>query len=63
MKNPSAFRWPLVVDWDAGTAAVGDVEGVSKMLEHMAQKRDGKVCEKEELRRKDEAAKGWVSRS
>ncbi|KAJ7057778.1 thioredoxin-like protein [Mycena amicta] len=39
--RPSAFKWPVLVDWNAGTASVGDVEGVTSILEQLRQKRDG----------------------
>lgn len=42
-KNPKALKWPIVVDWNQGKAAVGDVEGVKAMLEAIRQKRDGEV--------------------
>lgn len=44
-KNPKALRWPIVVDWADGKAAVGDVEGVKEILEHLRKKRDGEVGE------------------
>ncbi|KAF7340234.1 DUF1687-domain-containing protein [Mycena venus] len=39
--KPNAFKWPVVVDWNAGKASVGDVEGVKGILELLRQKRDG----------------------
>lgn len=41
--NPNTFKWPLVVDWNAGKASVGDVEGVQGILELLRQKRDGEI--------------------
>ncbi|KAJ7222594.1 hypothetical protein GGX14DRAFT_429178 [Mycena pura] len=43
MDRPSAFKWPVVVDWNAGRASVGDVEGVKGILELLRQKRDGET--------------------
>jgi hypothetical protein len=40
-KNPNVFKWPVVVDWSAGRAAVGDVDGVKGILEAIQKKRDG----------------------
>ncbi|PCH42932.1 hypothetical protein WOLCODRAFT_144282 [Wolfiporia cocos MD-104 SS10] len=40
-KNPNALKWPIVVDWHGGRAAVGDVEGVKSILEELRKKRDG----------------------
>ncbi len=40
-KNPNAFKWPVVVDWDKGNVSVGDAEGVKEMLEVLRRKRDG----------------------
>lgn len=42
-RNPSALKWPVVVDWTGGRASVGDVDGVAKMLEALRQRRDGEV--------------------
>ena len=39
--NPNVLKWPIVVDWDGGRAAVGDVEGVKSILEELRKKRDG----------------------
>ncbi|KAI0083604.1 thioredoxin-like protein [Irpex rosettiformis] len=44
-KNPKALKWPIVVDWSSGRAAVGDVEGVKRILEEL---------------RKQENSKAWV---
>ncbi|KAJ6544837.1 thioredoxin-like protein [Mycena vulgaris] len=41
--KPSTFKWPVVVDWNAGKASVGDVDGVAGILELLRQKRDGEV--------------------
>ena len=42
-----ALKWPIVVDWDGGRAAVGDVEGVKSILEELRKKRDGEMKEDE----------------
>lgn len=42
-RNPNALKWPIVVDWNAGRAAVGDVEGVKALLEELRKKRDGEA--------------------
>jgi len=42
-RNPSALKWPVVVDWNGGRASVGDVDGVAKMLEALRQQRDGEL--------------------
>ena len=55
-KNKNALRWPIVVDWEDGQVAVGDVEGVKKILEKIRRKRDGEEGEQEE-----EKPKGWFS--
>ncbi|GJJ14011.1 hypothetical protein Clacol_008268 [Clathrus columnatus] len=39
--NPKAMKWPVVVNWDDGQAAVGDVDGVKGILESLRRKRDG----------------------
>ncbi|KAF5376368.1 hypothetical protein D9757_008636 [Collybiopsis confluens] len=56
-KNPNALKWPIVVDWNAGQASIGDVEGVKNMLETLRKRRDG------ELPKDDNAdqPKGWFS--
>ncbi|KAJ7652115.1 thioredoxin-like protein [Mycena polygramma] len=41
--KPSTFKWPVVVDWNAGKASVGDVDGVTGILELLRQKRDGEA--------------------
>ncbi|KAJ7451077.1 hypothetical protein FB451DRAFT_1284603 [Mycena latifolia] len=41
--KPNAFKWPIVVDWNAGKASVGDVDGVEGILELLRQKRDGEA--------------------
>ncbi|KAJ7650879.1 thioredoxin-like protein [Roridomyces roridus] len=41
--KPNTFKWPVVVDWNAGRASVGDVEGVKGILEHLRQQRDGEA--------------------
>ena len=40
-KEPRALKWPIVVDWEGGKAAVGDIEGVKSILEALRKKRDG----------------------
>jgi arsenate reductase-like glutaredoxin family protein len=40
-KAPNSFKWPVVVDWNNGRAAVGNVEGVKSILEEIRKKRDG----------------------
>ncbi|KZT00241.1 uncharacterized protein LAESUDRAFT_688380 [Laetiporus sulphureus 93-53] len=42
-QNPNALKWPIVVDWNDGRAAVGDLEGVKGILEELRKKRDGEV--------------------
>ncbi|TCD64192.1 hypothetical protein EIP91_004425, partial [Steccherinum ochraceum] len=39
--NPNALKWPIVVNWDSGRAAVGDLEGVKSILEELRKQRDG----------------------
>jgi len=46
----------VVVDWVGGKAAVGDVDGVSDILENLRKKRDGEISEPEEHK-----PKGWFS--
>ncbi|KAJ7715032.1 thioredoxin-like protein [Mycena maculata] len=41
--RPNAFKWPVVVDWNAGKASVGDVEGVKGILELLRQRCDGEL--------------------
>ncbi|KXN85934.1 hypothetical protein AN958_10695 [Leucoagaricus sp. SymC.cos] len=55
-ENPLAVKWPIVVDWESGKAAVGDVEGVKGILEHLRKKRDGEIKEDEVYQ-----PKGWFS--
>lgn len=55
-QNLHALKWPIVVDWDNGKAAVGDVEGVKGILEELRKKRDGEVKSEEEHK-----PKGWFS--
>lgn len=40
-KNPSALKWPIVVDWMGGRASIGDVDGVKGILEAIRKDRDG----------------------
>jgi len=42
-KNPNAIKWPIVVDWAAGKASIGDVEGVKSILETLRKQRDGEL--------------------
>jgi len=51
-----SFKWPVVVDWVGGKAAVGDIDGVNEILENLRKKRDGEVSEPEEHK-----PKGWFS--
>lgn len=55
-KNLHALKWPIVVDWDGGRAAVGDVEGVKSILEELRKQRDGEVKEDE-----GHKPKGWFA--
>ncbi|KAJ8075831.1 hypothetical protein AAF712_004695 [Marasmius tenuissimus] len=55
-KNPNALKWPIVVDWTAGRACVGDVECVKGMIEQVRKKRDGEVKDEEV-----DKPKGWFS--
>jgi len=40
-KNPQALKWPIVVDWENGKAAVGSVDGVKEIIESVRKRRDG----------------------
>ncbi|KAF7367486.1 DUF1687-domain-containing protein [Mycena sanguinolenta] len=42
-EKPNTFKWPIVVDWNAGKACIGDADGVKGILEHLRQQRDGEV--------------------
>lgn len=42
-QNANALKWPIVVDWHNGRAAVGDVEAVKSLLEELRKKRDGEA--------------------
>ncbi|KAM5531856.1 hypothetical protein V8D89_014486 [Ganoderma adspersum] len=42
-KNPHALKWPIVVDWNNGRAAIGDVGGVKQLLEELRKTRDGEA--------------------
>jgi hypothetical protein len=55
-KNKSALKWPIVVDWEDGQVAVGDMEGVKRILEKIRRKRDGEEGEVEQ-----EKPKGWFT--
>lgn len=55
-QNLQALKWPIVVDWDSGRAAVGDVEGVKSILEELRKKRDG-----ESISDEGDKPKGWFS--
>ncbi|KAF9039935.1 hypothetical protein BJ165DRAFT_1530929 [Panaeolus papilionaceus] len=52
--NPKALKYPIVVDWGNENAAVGDVEGVKRMLEEIRKRRDGEMKGEEE-----DQPKGW----
>ncbi|OCH87833.1 hypothetical protein OBBRIDRAFT_795813 [Obba rivulosa] len=53
-QNPNALNWPIVVDWDHGKAAVGDVEDVKSILEELRKRRDGEIKDEEV-----DQPKGW----
>lgn len=55
-ENPQAIKWPIVVDWQDGKVAVGDVDGVKSILEHLRKKRDGEIKEDEVAQ-----SKGWFT--
>jgi len=55
-RDLEAFKWPVVVDWVEGKAAVGDVDGVNEILENLRKKRDGEASEPEEHK-----PNGWFS--
>ncbi|KAG5649699.1 hypothetical protein H0H81_002439 [Sphagnurus paluster] len=55
-ENPSALRWPIVVDWNEGKATVGDIEGVKGILETLRKRRDGELKEEEVYQ-----PKGWFT--
>ena len=40
-RTPNALRWPIIVDWNSGKAAAGNLDGVVEMLEHLRKIRDG----------------------
>lgn len=54
-QEPRSLRWPIVVDWEGGKAAVGDVDGVKNILEELRKKRDGES--KDDV----DQPKGWFS--
>jgi len=54
--NPQAVKWPIVVDWENGKAAIGDIAGVKAILEHLTKKRDGEVQEDQVHQ-----PKGWLT--
>lgn len=56
-KYPKAMKWPVVVNWDDGQVAVGDVEGVKGILESLRRKRDGEEPGEPEIQN----PKGWFS--
>ncbi|KAF9235013.1 hypothetical protein BU15DRAFT_89751 [Melanogaster broomeanus] len=56
-QNPSALKWPVVVDWNGGRASVGDVAGVKHILEALRQRRDGEVKGDDDVAQ----PKGWFS--
>lgn len=39
--SPKALKYPIVVDWDAGKIAVGDMGAVQSILEGRLKIRDG----------------------
>lgn len=43
VKNPHALKWPIVVDWNNGRAAIGDVGSVKQLLEELRKTRDGET--------------------
>ncbi|KAH8833049.1 thioredoxin-like protein [Flagelloscypha sp. PMI_526] len=55
--NPKSVKWPIVVDWDGGSAAVGNVDDVKTILEELRKVRDGET----ESRDKVDESKGWFS--
>ncbi|KAG5642286.1 hypothetical protein DXG03_003063 [Asterophora parasitica] len=55
-ENPSALKWPIVVDWNDGQASIGDIKGVEDILETMRKRRDGEL-KNEEV----DQPKGWFS--
>jgi hypothetical protein len=57
--NPNAFKWPVVVDWGAGRACVGDLDCVERMLERLRRKRDGEPVDDDD--EKIEQPKGWFT--
>ncbi|KAG6830932.1 hypothetical protein H0H92_013860 [Tricholoma furcatifolium] len=54
--NPNALKWPIVVDWNDGQAAIGDIEGVKGILETLRKRRDGELAEEEVHQ-----PKGWFT--
>jgi len=54
--NPRAMKLPLVVNWDDGQAAIGDIEEVKGILESLRRKRDG-----EEERGSEHYKPGWFT--
>ncbi|KAI0311873.1 thioredoxin-like protein [Amylostereum chailletii] len=56
-RSPNALKWPVVVDWTGGRAVVGEVEGVTQILEILRQKRDGELQEGND----EYSPKGWFS--
>jgi hypothetical protein len=57
LHNPTAFKWPIVVDWTGGQASIGDVEGVKSILEKLRQKRDGEIKGEDDV----DQPKGWFT--
>ena len=55
-RDLDSLKWPIVVDWHDGKAAVGDINSVNEILEHLRKKRDGEVKEPEEHK-----PTGWFS--
>ncbi|KAJ8490107.1 hypothetical protein ONZ45_g13321 [Pleurotus djamor] len=42
-QNPNTLKWPIVVDWSSGKAAIGSVDSVEGILEHLRKQRDGEI--------------------
>jgi len=55
-RNPKALKWPIVVNWNDGKAAIGSVEGTKDILELLRKKRDGELKDEEIYQ-----PKGWFS--
>ena len=55
-KNPKALKWPIIVNWNDGKAAIGSVDGAKDILEMLRKKRDGELKGEEIYQ-----PKGWFS--